>query len=110
MRWYEAVEKALVIWLYYLGVQFPRGLESLSHEDSPFCRIFRRRGLLPCLRGTKRLRNKWRRDHQPIQNPFQSWEDLVSYLRVVNDALEDALIIFDDSEWESGSPKTHQQC
>ena len=121
MRWYEAVEKALVIWLYYLGLRLISDnhlarvhkyheeiIESLGSSANPFWEVFRRRDfrrreLLPLLRGDMSIRNKWHHDHLPVQNPFETWEDLASHLRNVNDALEDALVIFGENEWDSGS-------
>lgn len=104
VRWYEAIEKAVVIWLYYLGgrVYSSTGrvgvhtyheavLESLSHRDNPFFEIFNRPYLLACLRKDKQRRNKWRHDTLTISNPCGSWEVLAAYLTMVNDALEDAL-------------------
>ena len=107
VRWYEAIEKALVIWLYYLGVRIDSGtrcgrvhryheavLQSLSCPDNPFFRVFKRRDLLGCMRGDKQIRNKWRHDNLPAPSPFASWEDLVAYTGLVNDALEHALYVF----------------
>lgn len=109
MRWYEAVEKALVIWLHYLGVRVHSGtrcgrshryheevLESLGHPENPFFEIFTGRGLLPYLREDKRLRSKWRHDKLLAATPSVNWELLTCHLRIVNDALEDALETFSD--------------
>ena len=121
MRWYEAVEKALVTWLYYLGFRsisdnrlvrvhkyHEELIESLGSAVNPFWEVFRRRDLrrrelLPLLRRDMQLRNKWHHDHPPVQNPFETWEDLASHLCIVKDALEDTLIIFGENEWDSGS-------
>ena len=97
MRWYEAIEKAIVIWLRYLGIGVETGrsrehryheavlgrrsrehsfhegfLESLSYQGNPFFEVFDRHGLVDDLRLDKRLRNNWRHDKLPIQNPFES--------------------------------------
>ena len=109
MRWYEAVAEAVAIWLYYLGIRAYSGtrrgrahryhehvLESLNHPENPFYEVFCGRGLVPYLRHDRRLQYRWRRDNLPVTNPFGNWELLASYLRVVNDALEDALEIFSD--------------
>ena len=107
VRWYEAIEKAVVIWLYELGIQVSSGmldgryrgyheafLYTLSHPDNPFFEIFRQCNLLPGLHVDKDLRNRWRHDNQPILNPFEDWDCLARYLSVVNAALGDALDTF----------------
>ena len=112
-RWYEAIEKAVVIWLYYLGIRVQPGrlrgrvhryheavLETLGHPDNPFFEIFSEGNLLDGLRTDKRLRNKWRHDNLPVPNPFETWEDLAEYLRIVNDALEDTLVMFGEKRVE----------
>lgn len=111
MRWYEAVTEALSIWLYYLGIRVYSGtrrgrahkyhehvLESLGRPDNPFYEIFSGRGLVPYLRQDRRFQYqyRWRYENLPVTNPFGNWELLASYLRVVNDALEDALETFSD--------------
>ena len=108
--------RALVIWLYYLDFRIISDnylvrvhkyheelMETLGHSTNPFWeafrrRDFRRRELLPLLRKDMDLRNKWHHDHLPVQNPFESWEDLVAHLRLVNDALEDALETFSNEQ------------
>ena len=109
-----------MIWLYYLGLRLisdnhlarvhkyhEEVIESLGSSDNPFWGAFRRRDLrrrelLPLLRRDMKLRNQWHRDHLPVQNPFETWEELAIHLRVVNTALEVSLTIFDDSQWEAG--------
>ena len=71
VRDYEAIEKALVIWLHSLGFPVLSGalrgkghrfheafLNTLGHPDNPFFEIFHQDYLLNGLRGDKRLRNK----------------------------------------------------
>ena len=118
VRWYEAIEKALVIWLHYLGFRVLSGalrgkghrfheafLDSLGHPDNPFFEIFSRPGLLADLRTDKKLRNIWRHSSQPCWNPYEDWEcedweNLVDYLSIVNVALEDALTTFAEKRFE----------
>ena len=112
MRWYEAVEKALVIWLYYLGVRVTfntrRGrvhryheevLESLGNPENPFFDIFNRHYLLPGLREHKRIRNAWRHGSLPYKTCV-NWYSVKAYLGDVNDALDDALETFSEKRLE----------
>ena len=114
VRWYEAIEKAVVIWLYYLGIRIDpvirrrhvrrnRGyvhryhetfLWTLSCPDNPFFEIFDLRDLLPGLREDKKIRNRWRHGCLPHPNPCDDWEGLADYLNFVNNDLEDTLNTF----------------
>ena len=107
VRWHEAIEKAVLIWLYYLGIRVGAGmlggrvrgyheafLYTLSHPDNPFFEIFGQRNILPDLCVDNKIRNKWRHDNLPISNPFEDWETLARYQSTVNAALGDALDTF----------------
>ena len=114
VRWYEAIEKALVIWLHYLGFRVLSGslrgrghrfheavLDTLGHPDNPFFEIFSRSGLLADLREDKRFRNIWRHSNEPCSYPCEdweceTWENFADYLSMVNDALEDAFTTFSE--------------
>ncbi len=114
VRWYEAIEKALVIWLRYLGFRVLSGtlrgkghrfheavLDTLGHPDNPFLEIFSRPGLLADLREDKKLRNIWRHSNQTYSLPCENWEcedweNHTDYLSMVNDALEDAFTTFSE--------------
>ena len=109
VRWYEAIEKALVIWLYYLGFRVASGylhgkghrfheavLDALGHPDNPFFEIFSRPDLLADLRHIKKFRNIWRHSNLPCSIPCEDWEGLAAYHSMVNDALEDAFTTFSE--------------
>ena len=114
VRWYEAIEKALVIWLHYLGFPVLSGalrgkghrfheafLDTLGHPDNPFFEIFSRYGLLADLRHIKKFRNIWRHSNLPCSIPCEDWEcedweGLAAYHSMVNDALEDAFTTFSE--------------
>ena len=114
VRWYEAIEKAVVIWLYYLGIRIDpvirRGLvqrnhgrvhryheaflDTLAYPGNPFFETFSRPGLLDDLRGDKKLRNQLRHGWRPVWDLRGIWEHLVAFLSIVNDVLEDTLNTF----------------
>lgn len=109
VRWYEAFENAIVIWLYYLGVDVctstRRGLfhrfheevlESLGRPDNPFFDIFNRRDLLHDLREHKRMRNAWRHDSLPFEKYYTNWRSVTTYLGDANNALGDAFETFSE--------------
>ena len=109
VRWYEAIEKAVVIWLYYLGVRVDSGirrsgghryheavLESLGHPDNPFFDIFDQYYLLTALREDKKLRNEWRHGKPLVMDLHRIWPHLTGYLRFINAALGDALKTFSE--------------
>ena len=102
VRWYEAIEKAVVIWLYYLGIRIDpvvrrgriqrnRGrvhryheafLDTLGYPGNPFFEIFNRDDLLASLRSDKQIRNEWRHGWRPVWDLRGIWEHLVAYLNL----------------------------
>ena len=113
MRWYEAFENAIVIWLYYLGVRVHSGtrrglvhryheevLENLGCPDNPFFDIFNRRDLLPRLREHKRMRNAWRHGSLPSEESCANWRLVTTYLGDVSGALDDAFETFSEKRLE----------
>ena len=113
VRWYEAIEKAVVIWLYYLGIRVSSGmlggrhrgyheafLYTLSRPENPFFEVFNKPYLFACLYEAKKIRNEWRHDSLCFERPFRQLKLLVYCLSIFNDALEDAIELFSEKRIE----------
>ena len=108
-RWYEAIEKAVVIWLYHLGIRVGAGmlggrvrgyheafLYTLSHPDNPFFEVFNRPDLLACLHEARKIRNGWRHGWLLVLELGAGWEIMAGNIDYVIDALEDAFTTFSE--------------